>query len=96
MQYLLRITLPDIPTIRALQRVRHARWGEPCQALSAKDYKLIRVAEDVFAGRCAQPGDITCDDGPGREVILYDHEGEPSEEIWGLDFAVARRLAGIT
>lgn len=38
---------------------------------------------------------ITCDDGPGREVILYDHDAEPSEELYGLDFAVARKIAGI-
>ena len=96
MQYLLRNCLPETPTIRALRRARHARWGHPGHALGAKDYKLIRVAEDVFAGHCAQPGDITSDDGPGREVILYDHEGKPAEEIWGLDFTTAGHLAGIT
>ncbi|MFP6707350.1 MAG: hypothetical protein VCE75_15210, partial [Alphaproteobacteria bacterium] len=37
---------------------------------------------------------ITCDDGPGREVILYDHDAEPSEEAYGLDFAVARKIVG--
>ena len=94
MQYLLRIALPETPTIRALQRVRLARGGEPGQALSAKDYKLVRVAEDVSF--LCRPHDITCDDGPGREVILYDDEGRPSEEIWGMDFAIARRVAGIT
>ena len=94
MQYLLRIALPETPTIRALQRVRLARGGEPGQALSAKDSKLVRVAEDVSF--LCRPHDITCDDGPGREVILYDDEGRPSEEIWGMDFAIARRVAGIT
>ena len=94
MQYLLRITLPEIPTIRALPRVRFARGGAPRPALSAKDYKLVRVAEDVSF--LCRPHDITCDDGPGREVILYDDEGRPSDDIWGLDFAIARKVAGIT
>jgi hypothetical protein len=95
MQYLLRIILPETPSIRALRRVRRARGGEPCHALSAKEYKLIRTAEDVFANHCARPGDITCDDGPGREVILYDHDAEPSDWLYGLDFCVARKIAGI-
>ncbi len=95
MQYLLRIILPETPNIRALRRVRYARGGLPGLSLSAKEYKLIRTAEDVFAGRCAQPGDITCDDGPGREVILYDHDAEPSDWLYGLDFCVARKIAGL-
>ena len=94
MQYLLRICLPETPTIRALHRVRFARGGAPGPALSAKDYKLVHVAEDVSF--LCRPHDITCDDGPGREVILYDDGGKPSDEIWGLDFAIARKIAGIT